>query len=143
MYWPANYLTSPIQRLGGSDTQRAALDALIAGFNAGRFEAVGEYYCEDAVVEYPPGQKYEGRKQIIEAFVETGKTVTVSFEILKAICDDSGICLVLTETFSAVGDASSFLAKPLRPGESHSRKIIVLMSLQHGLISKSSSTVID
>ncbi|OQV00114.1 SnoaL-like domain-containing protein [Cladophialophora immunda] len=143
MYGTAANLSPPIRRLGGSDTQRAAVDALIAGFNAGRFEAVGEYYTEDAVVEYPPAQIFTGRKQIVDGFKETAKAMKVTFEILRVICDDASICLTLLESFDAVADAPSFAAKMVNQGGPTSRKILILIDLEHGLISRSKSILVN
>jgi len=138
MYWPAGYLNKPLRRLGGSDTQRAALEAFIAGFNAGCFDTVGDYYTEDAVVGFSPDQKLVGKKKIVEWMKDIGQKVNVSFGIESVICDDGGICLTAKETSKALVDAPDFF-KPLKSGESLSRLILVVITLKEGLISSSKS----
>lgn len=81
MYWPAGYLNKPLRRLGGSDTQRAGFEALIAGFNAGRFDAVGDYYMEEAVVEFPPDRKLVGKQGFVEGMKAIQEKVKVRLDI--------------------------------------------------------------
>lgn len=143
MYWPAGYLNKPIKRLGGSDTQRAALDALVAGFNAGRFEAIGDYYTEDAVVEFLPNERLVGRAEIVKNFKSIREKAKVKLEVKNVICDDNGICLTIRETFQALVDDSNFQIMPLKVGEESSRLIIIVVSLTGGLISSSRSIAVD
>lgn len=143
MYWPAGYLNKPVLRLGASDTQRAGLDALIAGFNAGRFDTVGDYYTEDCIMELPPGQKLNGRQNIVEALKAIAEKAKVSFDVKSIICDDGGICINTQETFKALVDAPDLLPKPLKSGEEFSRMILVMMTLRGGLISSSQSRALE
>jgi hypothetical protein len=138
MYWPAGYLNKSILRLGGSEIQRAGFEAFIAGFNAGNFDAVGDYYTEGAVVEFHPDQKMVGRGK---GFKETDKTMKVTFETEKIICDDGGICLHAKEKFVALADVPEFLVKPMKRAESFSRPVMIVFVLSAGLISGSKSMV--
>lgn len=114
---------------------------MVAGFNAQRFDVMGEYYTENAVVEYPPEQRFEGRKAIVDGFTSTAKVAKVELDLLGKICDESGLCLTFNETISAVADVQS-LGNPIKAGDSFSRKIMVIITLEQGLIRKSKSILL-
>lgn len=139
MFWPANYLNKPVSRLGASDTQRAALDAMIAGFNAGRFDVVGEFYTEDAVVEFPNDTQVLGRTQIVATYKELAKSAKVTLQLNSAICDDNGLFLELDESFLGHTDLPDFLGISLKAGETLRRQISVICRLKTGLVASSLS----
>lgn len=142
MQWPADSKISPRRCLGAFDYQVVILEAFVAGFNAQRFEVVGEYYTENATLEYPPSHRFEGRKEIVDGFIETAKVAKVELGLLDKICDVSGLCLTFNETITAISDAQSFLGRPIKEGDSFSRKIMVIITLEQGLICKSKSILL-
>ena len=113
------------------------LSEYFALYNSGQFEtAVAAHYTQDAVFEMPGDEPdHVGSNEILKWFQERGTSgYTEKLRPVNVVMNDTQIAVELIAEYHAYEDVPDFPIRPLKKGDSLSRRDGVFYDLRDGKI---------
>ncbi len=97
--------------------------------------AIHTYYAEDVVFETPKN-KFSGTQALLDYFDSTRTGIREVLTPLNVFVKDGGLAAELNAELQAYEDAPNFPEKPLKRGESISKRVCAFYDFRDGKISR-------